>query len=74
MRLYTFYWSVSGSVTSNHSNCRRPWLRTRNANNRSKVRCTEFQPDRSDSDIGNSTYFGLSEAASVVVTAANRLA
>src|SRR6201997_563430 len=29
--------AVGCRVTSNHSNCRRPWLRTRNANNRSKV-------------------------------------
>ncbi len=29
--------AVGCRVTSNHSNCRRPWLRNRNANNRSKV-------------------------------------
>jgi hypothetical protein len=30
--------AVGWRVTSNHSSCRRPWPRTRNANNRSKVR------------------------------------
>ena len=29
--------AVGCRVTSNHSNCRRPWPRTKNANNRSKV-------------------------------------
>src|SRR5438094_4011851 len=29
--------AVGRRVTSNHSSCRRPWPRTRNANNRSKV-------------------------------------
>jgi hypothetical protein len=30
--------AVGWRVTSNHSSCRRPWPKTRNANNRSKVR------------------------------------
>src|SRR5438105_13186550 len=30
--------AVGCRVTSNHSSCRRPWPRTRNANKRSKVR------------------------------------
>ena len=40
--------TVGWRVTSNHNSCRRPWLRIRNANNRSKVRVGTTQINGGD--------------------------